>query len=203
MKISIDDLQAYLADRYGGWATEQSMFMKLVEEIGEENFCHNIDNALERAKEIVAVYNEEQKFITKRVSDDGAEKKAKKAAKGGFLHSALLHLRDAGGHADHDARAHEAALVVHLGDEVAEHGFRHFEVGDNAVLHGTDSTDVARGATQHALGFGTHGKHLIIAAAVFFHRHHGRLAQDNALPLDIHAGVCGTKVDSKVIGENA
>ncbi len=35
MKISIDDLQAYLSDRYSGWATEQSMFMKLVEEIGE------------------------------------------------------------------------------------------------------------------------------------------------------------------------
>ena len=35
MKISIDDLQSYLSDRYGGWATEQSMFMKLVEEIGE------------------------------------------------------------------------------------------------------------------------------------------------------------------------
>ena len=25
----------------------------LYEEIGEENFCHNIDNALERAKQIV------------------------------------------------------------------------------------------------------------------------------------------------------
>ena len=35
MKISIDELQAYLADRYSGWATEQGMFMKLVEEIGE------------------------------------------------------------------------------------------------------------------------------------------------------------------------
>ena len=35
MKITIDELQAYLADRYCGWATEQSMFMKLVEEIGE------------------------------------------------------------------------------------------------------------------------------------------------------------------------
>ncbi len=35
MKIDIDTLQAYLADRYCGWATEQSMFMKLVEEIGE------------------------------------------------------------------------------------------------------------------------------------------------------------------------
>lgn len=35
MRITIDALQAYLQDRYGGWATEQSMFMKLVEEMGE------------------------------------------------------------------------------------------------------------------------------------------------------------------------
>ena len=35
MNISIDTLQAYLSDRYKGWANEQGMFMKLVEEIGE------------------------------------------------------------------------------------------------------------------------------------------------------------------------
>ena len=35
MDITIEGLQAYLQDRYAGWATEQSMFMKLVEEIGE------------------------------------------------------------------------------------------------------------------------------------------------------------------------
>ena len=35
MKLTFDDLQAYLADHYCGWATEQSMFMKLVEEMGE------------------------------------------------------------------------------------------------------------------------------------------------------------------------
>ena len=35
MKITIDELQAYLSNRYSGWATEQIMFMKLVEEIGE------------------------------------------------------------------------------------------------------------------------------------------------------------------------
>ena len=35
MKITIDALQSYLADRYCGWANEQGMFMKLVEEIGE------------------------------------------------------------------------------------------------------------------------------------------------------------------------
>ncbi len=35
MDISIDALQAYLQNHYGGRATEQGMFMKLVEEIGE------------------------------------------------------------------------------------------------------------------------------------------------------------------------
>ena len=35
MSITIEALESYLADRYCGWANEQSMFMKLVEEIGE------------------------------------------------------------------------------------------------------------------------------------------------------------------------
>ena len=35
MHITIEALEAYLADRYCGWANEQSMFMKLVEELGE------------------------------------------------------------------------------------------------------------------------------------------------------------------------
>ena len=34
MNITIEALQAYLSDRYGGWANEQGLFMKLVEEIG-------------------------------------------------------------------------------------------------------------------------------------------------------------------------
>lgn len=35
MDITISALQDYLADRYGGWANEQGLFMKLVEEMGE------------------------------------------------------------------------------------------------------------------------------------------------------------------------
>ncbi len=35
MNITIDTLQAYLTERYGGFANEQGLFMKLVEEIGE------------------------------------------------------------------------------------------------------------------------------------------------------------------------
>lgn len=35
MHITIEALQSYLAQRYGGWGIDQNMFMKLVEEIGE------------------------------------------------------------------------------------------------------------------------------------------------------------------------
>ena len=35
MRITIDDLQSYLKQRYDGWGNDQSMFMKLVEELGE------------------------------------------------------------------------------------------------------------------------------------------------------------------------
>lgn len=35
MKVTIEALEAYLAKNYGGRANEQSMFMKLVEEMGE------------------------------------------------------------------------------------------------------------------------------------------------------------------------
>ena len=35
MDITIDAYREYLADRYGGWTTEQGLFMKLVEEVGE------------------------------------------------------------------------------------------------------------------------------------------------------------------------
>ena len=35
MHITIEALEQYLAHRYGGWGKEESMFMKLVEEVGE------------------------------------------------------------------------------------------------------------------------------------------------------------------------
>ena len=35
MNLTFSDLQSYLADHYCGRATDQGMFMKLVEEIGE------------------------------------------------------------------------------------------------------------------------------------------------------------------------
>ena len=35
MKVTIEGLEAYLFDHYGDYGEDQSLFMKLVEEIGE------------------------------------------------------------------------------------------------------------------------------------------------------------------------
>ena len=35
MEVTISQLETYLRERYHGWTTEQSLFMKLVEEMGE------------------------------------------------------------------------------------------------------------------------------------------------------------------------
>ena len=35
MKVTIEELEAYLFEQYGGWGEETGLFMKLVEEIGE------------------------------------------------------------------------------------------------------------------------------------------------------------------------
>ncbi len=35
MKITVEELEDYLQAKYGGWAEETGLFMKLVEEIGE------------------------------------------------------------------------------------------------------------------------------------------------------------------------
>ena len=35
MELTVEALQAYLTEYYGGWANEQGLFMKLVEELGE------------------------------------------------------------------------------------------------------------------------------------------------------------------------
>ena len=35
MKVTIEDMEAYLLHRYGGWGKEDGLFLKLVEELGE------------------------------------------------------------------------------------------------------------------------------------------------------------------------
>ena len=52
MKITIDLLEEYLLERYGGWATEQGLFMKLVEELGEVAEVINMRSGSKQASDV-------------------------------------------------------------------------------------------------------------------------------------------------------
>ena len=52
MKISIDILENYLLDRYGGWANEQGLFLKLVEEMGEVAEVINMRSGSKKAPDV-------------------------------------------------------------------------------------------------------------------------------------------------------
>ena len=50
MKVSIDILEEYLHERYGGWANEDGLFLKLVEEMGEIAEVLNMRSGRKTAK---------------------------------------------------------------------------------------------------------------------------------------------------------
>ena len=52
MNIKIDTLERYLYERYGGWAKEEALFLKLVEEIGEVAEIINMRTGAKKAKEV-------------------------------------------------------------------------------------------------------------------------------------------------------
>ena len=52
MKIKIDVLEKYLFERYGNWANEQGLFLKLVEEIGEVAEIINMRCGSKKVKDI-------------------------------------------------------------------------------------------------------------------------------------------------------
>lgn len=52
MEITIDVLEKYLLERYGGWANEQGLFLKLVEEIGEVAEVINMKSGSKKALDV-------------------------------------------------------------------------------------------------------------------------------------------------------
>ena len=118
--------------------------------------------------------------------------------RGRFSHRALFHLGDSGRHRDHDPRAGAHPAVVHLGDEMPQHRLSHFEVGNDAVFQRPNGHNIGRSASEHALCFVADGEHFHGAG---LHRHDRRLAQDDALILDVNERVGGAKIDPDVAGE--
>ncbi len=119
---------------------------------------------------------------------------------GGVHDRALFHLRDFRGDADDDARMHQHLAVVRLLDEVVQHLFGDFEVGDDAIFHRLDGDDVAGSTAEHLLGLFADGFDF---AGVLVDGDDGGLVDDDALAARIHKRVGGAEVDGEVAGENA
>ena len=114
----------------------------------------------------------------------------------GFFDGMALHLGNAGRVSDEDTRPAETTALAGAFDKVAQHVVRHLEVGDNAFLERTDSHHAAGGTPHHALGFLAHGLHLVT-----LHGNNGRLAQHNALVLNVDQGVGCAQVDPDIVRE--
>ena len=112
----------------------------------------------------------------------------------GVDHGALLHLGDAGGHADDDPGL-EQLEAVDLVDKFLEHALGHVVIGNHAVAQGTDRHDVAGRAAQHGLGVRADFQQL---ARVFIHRHHGGLVEHDALSLYIDQDRRGTQINANI-----
>ena len=108
---------------------------------------------------------------------------------------ALLDLRNAGGHADDDPGLEEGH-ARHLVDKLPQHPLRHVVVGDDALPQGADGDDVAGGPAQHGLSLCAHLQQL---AGCLVHGHHGRLVQDDSLPLYIYQNRRGTQIDTDIL----
>src|SRR5919107_2564880 len=119
-------------------------------------------------------------------------------AVGRVLDRAALDLRDLGGYADDDARADPGLAVVRLAYEVLEHLLRHFEVGDDAVLHGPYGDDVAGRPAQHLLRLLADG---LRGVGDFVDGDDGGLADDDASPLREDERVGRAEVNCEVAGE--
>jgi hypothetical protein len=78
---------------------------------------------------------------------------------------------------------------------MAKHLLGHLEVGDHAVLEGTDGLDRPRGAAEHPLGLDPHRVDL---SGARIHRHHAGLRQDDSPPPDVHERVGGAQIDGHV-----
>jgi len=120
-------------------------------------------------------------------------------AVGRIFDGALFHLRNLRRHADDYARMHQHLAVVRLLDEVIQHLFGDFEVGDDAVLHGLDGHDVAGGAAQHLLGLFAHGFHL---AGVLVNGYNGRLVDNDALAGREDQRVGGAQINGQIAGKH-
>ena len=118
-------------------------------------------------------------------------------ALGRILHRPLFDLGDAGRDGHEHARAQQPLAPRNVADrfldEVAQHLFGDFEVGNDAVLHRTDGPDVARTFAEHAFRLAADIEHFMGA---LFDRHDRRFVQNDPEIPHVNQTIGGSEVNS-------
>jgi hypothetical protein len=83
---------------------------------------------------------------------------------------------------------HQHLAVVRLLNEVVQHLFGDFEIGNHAIFHRLDGDDIAGGAAKHLLGLFANRLDL---AGILVDGDDRRLIDDNAFAARVHQGVRG------------
>jgi hypothetical protein len=119
---------------------------------------------------------------------------ARPRVKRGIPNGPFFHFGNSGRNGDDHAgpKANGRALVVNFFDEVAQHRLGHFEISNDAVLHRADRQNGAGRAAQHPFGLFTHREN---RPGSPLDGHHGRLAKDNPLALDVDQRIGSPQID--------
>jgi len=84
---------------------------------------------------------------------------------------------------------------------VLEHHLGRREIGDHSILHGSDHSDAAWGATQHALGGVADGLNdlLALCPTLLSNRDDRRFVENYSLAAHVDKRVRGTEINGNIL----
>ena len=88
--------------------------------------------------------------------------------------------------------------AVRLLNEICQHLFSNGKVRDNAILHGPDGYNIARGSAKHVLGLFAYCFDLI---RDLIDGNNGRLVHYDTATFGINQSIRRTQVDCQIAGE--
>ena len=91
---------------------------------------------------------------------------------------------------------------MHLPNEMLDHFFGHFKIGDDTIAHGANCLNVSRRSAQHELRVVSDGAYLALSA-FRVGRYDRRLIKNNAAATDVDQRVRSTEIDGHVTRENS
>jgi hypothetical protein len=91
---------------------------------------------------------------------------------------------------------------MHLGDEVLEHLFGYFKIGDDTVFERPYRCNISRGLAEHGLGLFSYRQHPF-AAAIFLYGNDRRFVRDYSFAFNVDERACRAEVYSKIVRENS